>query len=447
MAKVLVVDDEVAILLVLEDMLKKAGFEVVSATNPDDGARIFLEEGADLLLTDLRMNASLDGFDLMSQCRKKDPLLPTIVITAYGSVDMAVKAIRKGADDFVCKPFSLADLTAKIKHALAVRVREDDLAVKSAHFGTLIGECAAMRDVYRLIKKAAACELPVLIQGETGTGKELVAGAIHRESGRSDGPWMAMNCAAVSPLLLESEMFGHAEGAFTGAEKTHDGMFLAARGGSLFLDEVGTIPMGLQGKLLRVLQSGEIRRVGDVTHLPVDVRLIAATNSDLDTLASRHEFREDLLFRLKVLDIHLPPLRERADDWSLLTEYFLGVEAARLDKPLTLADESREMMEAYDWPGNVRELANAVACAAVLSDNGVITPDTLPPSLLAKSEDILAREKIHHYSRSGFSLEDYLKDVEKEYVERVINEMGGNRSEAAQFLGISRATLYRKYDG
>lgn len=445
MAKVLIVDDEVAILLVLERMLKSKGFEVVSASNPDDALRIFSEEGADLLLTDLRLNASRNGFDLMAECRKKVPSLPTIVITAYGTVDVAVKAIREGADDFVCKPFFLADLTAKIEQALMVREGETEAFGNTFHFGGLVGECEAMRDVYRLIEKAAACDLPVLIQGESGTGKELVASAIHRSSSRSQKPWTAMNCAAVSPLLLESEMFGHVEGAFTGAVEAHDGMFIAASGGTLFLDEVATIQADLQAKLLRVLQNGEVRRVGDVKSVPVDIRIISATSGVLSELAAQKKFREDLLFRLKVIDIDLPPLRERGDDWSLLAEYFRGVEEERLGKPVKLTDAAREIMAVYDWPGNVRELANAVACAAVLSDDGLVTPDVLPPSLLSRSEDILAEKTIHHHSRSGTSLQDYLKDVEKDYVNRVIKEVGGNRSEAANLLGISRATFYRKY--
>jgi DNA-binding NtrC family response regulator len=445
MAKVLIVDDEVAILVVLERVLKTHDYEVVSASNPDDAIHMLSTDQIDLLLTDLRLNASLNGFELMTEARKISPSLPVIVITAYGTVDVAVKAIRDGADDFVCKPFSLDDLIEKIQRVLGGRERKREGSGDRLHFGTLVGESQVMQDVYRLIEKAGASDLPVLIQGASGTGKELVAGAVHRLSSRALSPWKAMNCAAVSPLLLESEMFGHLEGAFTGADAGHEGMFPAADGGTLFLDEVATIPLDLQAKLLRVLENGEVRPVGGIESKPIDVRLISATSSMLDELVEQNIFRKDLLFRLKVIDIYLPPLKERGDDWVLLLEHFRQVQERRLRKPVTFAEEVWDVLAAYDWPGNVRELANAVACGALLSEDEPISLEALPPSLISRSEEIFSRKMISHHSRSGASLEDYLKHVESEYVDRIIKKVKKNYSEAAKLLGISRATFYRKY--
>lgn len=448
MARILVVDDEPAILTVLDRLLKMAGYETALATAPEEALSLFEEGSIDLLLTDLRLNADMNGFDVMTACRRRDPALPTIVITAYGTVETAVQAMRKGAADFVCKPFFLDDLRSKVEQALKTRQgRTPALRTAThAHFGTLIGESPAMHEVYARIGKAAKCDLPVLIEGDSGTGKELVATAIHRNSSRGKGPWTAMNCAAISPLLLESEMFGHAPGAFTGATERHDGMFIAANRGTLFLDEIGTLRTELQAKLLRALEEGEVRRLGDHENVNVDVRVLAATNTPLQELANEGTFRPDLLYRLSVIDILLPPLNERDGDIPLLASAFCLEEEERSGKPIQLGEDAARIIAAYEWPGNVRELQNAIACAAALTgDDGVIAADMLPPRVHAAGTHTLEHERITRHHRAGDSLEDYIKTVEREYVDRIVEKTGGNRSEAANLLGISRATFYRKY--
>jgi transcriptional regulator with PAS, ATPase and Fis domain len=340
------------------------------------------------------------------------------------------------------------DLRSKIEQALATRGDCGKVLRASAahHFGTLVGESPQMLQVYTLVAKAAKCDLPVLILGESGTGKELVAAAIHRSSARRDGPWTAMNCAAISPLLLESEMFGHAPGAFTGASQEHDGIFIAAHGGTLFLDEIGTLKPELQSKLLRALEEGQVRRVGENTPVEVDVRMLTATNRDLQSLVEAGTFRRDLMYRLHVIEISLPPLREREGYVELLASAFCLDEEEKQGKPIHYGEQTAKLLTTYDWPGNVRELRNAIACAAVLSgQDGEIGQEDLPPRIVQRSKDLLEKDRITRHRKAGDSLEDYLRTVEKEYVDRVVERTGGNRSEAASILGISRATFYRKY--
>lgn len=448
MAKILVVDDETAILTVLERFLRLEGHAPLLAATPAEALAHFAQGDIELLLVDLRLNADMNGFDVMNACRRQDPALPVIVISAYGTVDTAVKAIREGAVDFVCKPFFLNDLRSRIEQGLCAR-SESRGAIRNqadCHFGTLIGESPAMRSVYALIKKAGACDLPVLIEGESGTGKELVAGAIHRSGSRAKKAWTAMNCAAISPLLLESEMFGHAAGAFTGACEPHDGMFIATNEGTLFLDEIGTLQHQLQAKLLRALEEGRVRRLGENETVPVDVRVLAATNRPLREAVAAGSFREDLYFRLAVIDIKLPPLRERAGDIPLLAAAFCIKEEQKHGKPVRLDSEAAKLIEVYDWPGNVRELENAIACAAVLADrSGLISPDELPPAVANRSRTILEQSRFSQHLDAGHSLDEYLRTVEKEYVDQIIRKTDGNRSAAAGLLGISRATFYRKY--
>ncbi len=447
MARILVVDDESAILTVLERFLRLEGHCPLLAKTPEEALAFFDQGTVDLMIVDLRLNADLNGFEVMAEAHKRDPDLPVIVITAYGTVNAAVQAIKQGATDFVCKPFFLNDLRSKIEHGVKTRSTPQPANPPGAelHFGLLLGESPQMQQIYRLIERSANSDCPVLIEGASGTGKELVANAIHRQSRRANRPWTAMNCAAVSPLLLESEMFGHAPGAFTGATSQHDGMFIASHGGTLFLDEIATLRPELQAKLLRTLQDGQVRRLGATEMVPVDVRLLSATNTPLRALVDQGHFREDLFYRLGVIDIHLPPLAQRQGDLPLLARHFCTLESARLGKTIQLPDNTLELLAAYDWPGNVRELQNAISCAAILSDDGLLAADVLPPNLAARSQFLHDQARISKHRQMGGSLDEYLEAIERDYVERVLAKTDGNRSEAANLLGISRATFYRKY--
>ena len=386
-----------------------------------------------LLLSDIRMPGE-DGMTLMKAAKAMNPNLAVILLTAFGSIDQAVAAMKDGADDFITKPVDLDQLELRIKKALKAHKLESEVKDLKAQLDEkygmdgIVGNSPALQKVFRMIRQAAPTDATVLIQGPSGTGKELVARAIHNLSNRSKGPFVAVEFAAISPNLLESEMFGYEKGAFTGATSRRIGRFESANHGTIFLDEISEMPLDLQVKLLRVLQEREFQRVGSNETVKTDIRIVAATNRDLAAYVREGRFREDLYYRLNVIDMHLPALKERAGDVPLLVNRFLGEFGGKSVSP-----EAMRLLEAYPWPGNVRELRNVVEKMCVLSQTGEIGVDDVPDEMRTDAPKIL--------STSGT-----LGETEKAKILAVLEEVGGNRTKAAERRGISRRTIYRKLE-
>jgi two-component system response regulator HydG len=446
--RVLVVDDDPSSCEMLEDALEHVGFQVTWRTSAEEGLRVVQQSPSiDVVLTDLRMRGA-SGLDLCRAVVEHNPNLPVIVITAFGSIRNAVEAIRGGAYDFITKPFDLAVVAMALDRAVAhraLRLEVDRLrsAVgEESAGGELIGKSDAMLRVRDLIARAAASDSTVLITGESGTGKELVARALHRRSGRAAGPFVAINCAALPETLLESELFGHVRGAFTDARSDRPGLFVRASGGTLFLDEIGDMPMGMQVKLLRALQERTVRPVGGDREIPFDVRIVAATHRDLEAEVAANRFRQDLFFRVHVIEIALPPLRARGSDVLLLAHAFLQRLGAARGRPgLRLSHAAAERLLAYDWPGNVRELENSIERAVVLARGDEIQPEDLPERVRRANAGSLV-------GGDPLDLGELvtLEEMERRYILRVLRAVGGNKKTAAQVLGVDRSTLYRKLD-
>jgi len=451
MKSILVVDDEANILKVVGTVLDHQGFDTACVESAEEALELLRERAFDLMITDFYLGEGLNGLKLVDEARKVDHALTVIMITGHGTVDLAVQAMKAGVFDFVTKPFKIDILLKTVRNAIergeaAVAGVSPDGSAHDVplHFGTMVGESDRMAEVYRLIERVGRTDVTVLIQGESGTGKELVAEAIHKQSVRGRGPYIPLNCAALSPTLLESEMFGHVAGSFTGATKNREGLFAAADGGTLFLDEISSMDLGIQGKLLRALQEKCIRRVGDTKTRDVDVRVIAACNEPLEQKRNEGEFREDLYYRISVVPINLPPLRYRGSDIPLLAQHFCRIQGESMAQKLTFGDGVLEALRAYSWPGNVRELQNAIACAAVLCENCAITVSDLPPSVRGElsTEGVDLRKGT--IEDTTYSLRDYLQNRERDYIQEVLNRAGGDLARAADMLGISRATMYRK---
>lgn len=392
MARILLVDDEPGILKVLRTYLERESFEVLTAADATECFELFGDGDVDLMIVDLRLGRGMDGLDLMHEVHVRKRDLPIIMITAYGTIEVAVQAMKEGAFDFITKPFELEPLLDVVRAALErhAEPEEDEVDAEVAgeehlHFGCMVGESEQMQRIYRIVERVAPTDATVLIEGESGTGKELVARSLHRAGKRAKQPMVSLNCAALPAALLESEMFGHAAGAFTGAVSARDGLFMEAHNGTLFLDEIGVMDVSLQGKLLRVLQEGRVRRIGENEDREVDVRVVAATNENLEVKMESGDFREDLFYRLSVIPIELPPLRRRGDDTALLVHHFCRLQSAALNRDITLDHGVMHILMNYAWPGNIRELQNAIACAATLCDNGVIRMQDLPPNIAGES--------------------------------------------------------------
>jgi two-component system response regulator HydG len=441
-SKILVVDDDPAMVALIANRLR-AQYDVRGTTSTDEALALLAAERWHAVLTDLNM-PGMSGLDLCKRIVEAWPDVPVVVLTAHGSLDAAVAAMRAGAFDFATKPpdwnlvsFALGRATqhARLKHEVR---RLAEVAHGSRPEG-IVGESGAIREVLDLVDRVRASDATVLVTGESGTGKEVVARAVHTTSKRQKGPFVAINCAAMPETLLESELFGHAKGAFTDARSARVGLIAQASGGTLFLDEIGDMPIGLQPKLLRVLQERTVRPVGQAAEIPVDVRVIAATNKDLETEIEAKRFREDLYFRLNVVQIQLPPLRARSGDVLLLAQDFLRRFAARSGKDVHgIAPDAAAKLASYDWPGNVRELQNAIERAVALARYDQITPDDLP-------------DRIRKFEPSQFVLPSHdpselvpMAEVERRYVERVLMAVGGNKTMAARVLGYDRKRLYRK---
>jgi DNA-binding NtrC family response regulator len=438
--KLLVVDDEKNIREGLAAALEMDGYEVVRAADGGEGWKRFGKGDIDLVITDLRM-PGMGGEELMRRVLAETPGLPVIILTGHGTVENAVAAMRDGAWDFLTKPVNLDRLSLLVKRALANRElvvrhrRMEEELERHKQFENIIGRSAVMRKVFDTINRAAPTKASILITGESGVGKELVADAIHELSPRKGRPLIKVHCAALSEGLLESELFGHEKGAFTGAVSRKRGRFELANEGTLFLDEIGEIDQNIQIKLLRVLQEREFERVGGEDTIETDVRVVAATNKDLKAEIGKGNFREDLYFRLNVVNIHVPPLRERKDDIPLLAAVFLKEFSAENGKTIAgIHEKARSRLYAYDWPGNIRELRNCIESAVVMSAGSVITEDDLPPALCAQGEEGCTR----------IPLGTTLEEAEKIIVRDTLAFHKGNKSKTAETLAIGRKTLHRK---
>ncbi len=447
--RILVVDDERSMREFLEIALRRAGHEVVTAEGVESAVAELAAGYFDLVITDLRMQGA-SGLDLLNHVKKEAEGTEVIVVTAYASYDSAIEAMKAGAYDYLKKPFKVDEILlvcnrALERHRLA-RENEELRRRLSAttRFGHIIGKSRAMREVFDLIEKVAFSRSNVLVTGESGTGKELVARAVHDRSPRAQGPFLAVNCGAIPANLLESELFGHVRGSFTGAEKDRPGLFRQAEGGTLLLDEVGELDQSLQVKLLRVLQERRIRPVGSDREEPVDVRVIAATNRDLGELVREGHFREDLYYRLNVIQIRVPPLRERREDIPLLVEFFsrkYSEESGKSVKGFS-PDAMKKLME-YSFPGNVRELENLVERAVILASGDWIEAEDVVGGEQASPQDSLTLERLQ---REGWSLDDALAHVELGLIREALEQSGGNRTEASRRLGISFRSLRYRLD-
>jgi DNA-binding NtrC family response regulator len=445
LATVLVVEDDDAMRDLLVEELSDAGFSVLEASSGRQGIERVRAGAIDLVITDLRM-PELDGFDLIRDIRATDAPPHIVMITAFGSIETAIKAVKLGAYDYITKPFEIEELIlvsdkALKERRLVRRVERLQREVEGRYrFDSIIGPSEAMQGVMSLVNRVAGSSISVLITGESGTGKELVARAIHYNSARADQPFVPVNLAAVPETLIESELFGHVRGAFTDARSDRTGLFAEADGGTIFLDEIGELAPGLQAKMLRTLQEGEIRQVGATRTQTIDVRVLAATNRDLDEMMASGEFREDLFYRLNVVDIHIPPLRQRPEDIIPLAEHFLAVASAKLDppRPLKLSPSCHRALLGYGWPGNVRELQNIIERGVALSDGRSIEADDLPSQVRKRVDaDFLATAVARRLT---------LAELELEYIVRVLDDEGGNKTRTAQRLGLDRKTLYRKLE-
>jgi len=441
--RILVAEDEKNIREGLAAGLELDGHEVAIAANGSEALKRFQKGDIDLVISDLRM-PGLSGEELLAKILAESPGTPVIILTGHGTVEAAVKAMRAGAWDFLTKPVNLDYLSLLVKQAMGNRElslkhkRLLEELEKGKSFQAIIGSSAAMRRVYDTTSRAAPTKASILITGESGVGKELVADAIHSLSPRKDKPIIKVHCAALASSLLESELFGHEKGAFTGASARKRGRFELANEGTLFLDEIGEIDQNLQIKLLRVLQEKKFERVGGEETIEVDVRIVAATNKDLKAEIEKGNFREDLYFRLNVINIHVPPLRERKDDLPLLITAFLKEFAEENGKKIEgINDKARSCLYAYDWPGNVRELRNCMESAVVMSRGSLLTEEDLPPTLRKGSDDGWIRIPI------GTNMEE----AEKIIILETVSAQKGNQSKAAEILGIGRKTLYRKLTG
>lgn len=439
---ILVVDDEREMCDLLVDMLGGIGYEAEGAYSGREGLELFRRGDLDLVISDLRMR-DIDGMALLRTIKEERPDVPVIIITAFGSIDRAIEAMQAGAYYFVTKPFKMREMEALVGKALEQRVLvQENLRLRKEIQGRhdssrIIGRSKAIREVYRLVELVADSASNVLILGDSGTGKELVARAVHFSGRRSHGPFVPVNCSAIPEGLLESELFGHTRGAFTGAYQARKGLFVEASGGSLFLDEIGDMGLALQAKLLRVLQDRVVRPIGSSKTMPVDTRIIAATHRDLRAAVKEGSFREDLYYRLSVIPIRIPSLAERAEDIPMLADHFLCKCAAQTGRqPKRLTSRAMDALQRRPWEGNVRELENIIERLVVLTPGDSIDVGDLPQGSGVESGSI--------WPMQGEM--PPLRDIERRYIEHVLREVGGNKDRAARILGINRRTLYRMRD-
>ncbi len=440
-ARLLVVDDERSMRELLSIVLRREGYDVTLAENGRN-AIDHLERGRfDLLISDIKM-PDMSGVDVLRAAKRIDPDIVGIMITAFAAADTAIEAMRIGAHDYLSKPFDVDELKIKVRNALEQRqLRQENVLLKRAlgsshQFANIVGRSEKMLAIFKLIEQIARTDSTVLVTGESGTGKEWVARAIHFYSLRRDRPFVALNCGAVPETLLESELFGHMKGSFTGASVNKKGLVEAAEKGTLFLDEIGEMNPMMQVKLLRVLQERKFRRLGGVEEMEASIRVIAATNQDLPKAVAEGKFREDLFYRINVIPIHLPALRERGEDIPLLAEYFLAKYRDQMNKDVhALSQESMDLLEAHDWPGNIRELENVIERAVALEKSQTILPESLPEHIVKRVPKGPAAAGL--LPEAGFNLEEHVEGLEKEYITQALARAGGVQVKAAELLGMS----------
>jgi DNA-binding NtrC family response regulator len=441
--RILVVDDEPQMAQWVKELLSEEGFLVESRLSGEEAISRLAEEPFDLMITDLHMR-KMSGLDLLKRARSERPEMLVILVTAFGTVESAIDAMKSGAYDYIIKPFKSDELILTVKKAFErielmgeVRRLREEIS-KEYRFDNIIGKSKKMLEIFQLIRRISRSAVNVLVTGESGTGKDLIAKAIHYNSPRKERPFVAVNCAAIPETLLESELFGYVRGAFTDAKGDKKGLFEEAEGGTLFLDEIGELPIPLQAKLLRAIQDREIRRVGSTRSIPVDIRIISASNLELKEQVKKREFREDLYYRINVLEFTLPPLRERKEDIPLLVHHFLEKHGKQTGKRIAgMTDAATAALLDYPWPGNVRELENAVERAVTLCQGEKITLEDLPPALSGNQPGRFVLEE-------AIGKQLPLDAVEREYILKVLDLVGGNKVKAAQILKIDRKTLYRK---
>ncbi len=445
---ILIIDDSPEILTQFHNFLKEEGFEVDTALDGQSGIAKIEKKFYDLIVTDLKM-PGIDGMQVLKHVQENSPDSLCIILTGYGTVKNAVEAIKLGAFDYLTKPIKLDEILITLKRALEYRhLRRENINLKSQlkrkyRFENIIGDSEKMQKVFEVIEKVADSDSTILILGESGTGKELIAKAIHYNSYRRDGPFIPVNCAAIPSELLESELFGHEKGAFTNAIRTRIGRFEMANGGTIFLDEIGDMSPVLQSKLLRVLQDRQFERIGGIKTIKTDIRVIAATHQDLKLAVEQKRFREDLYYRLNVIPIHLPPLRERKSDIPLLAHHFLEhFNKTKKKKIKGFTKEAIEKLMQYNWPGNVRELENTIERVVILLDGDFITPQDLPEKFQNLSRDNLPQEII--IPDEGISLEEAVNEFEKRLILQALQKTGWIKNKAARLLNLNRTTLIEK---
>jgi two-component system response regulator PilR (NtrC family) len=445
--KILIVDDELSMREFLEIMLLKDGYDVWCAASGTEAIEKLRQQKFDLVITDIRMRP-VDGLEVLRQCRAIAPSTVVIIISAYASAETAVAAMKEGAYDYLPKPFKIDEMRSVLRDALKGEdgLQTADEAKKGTrHFGCIIGESPGMYRVYELIRRVAATSSNVLITGESGTGKELVANAIHSESPRHDRPFVVVNCGGVPEALIESELFGYKKGAFTGAASNRKGLVEAAQGGTLFLDEIGELSIALQVKLLRLVQTKSIRMIGDTEDISVDVRIISATNRDLEKMVIEGAFREDLYYRLNVLPIKIPPLRERPADIPILAHHYLALFAQQFGKNIRkVSAYAMDVLKNYDFPGNVRELEHIIERGVALEASNIILPDSLTIATFKRTRNDSAPPSPQGGLGEGFQLDQYLGDIETKFLQQAMQEAQSVKLKAARLLGISfRSFRYR----
>jgi two-component system NtrC family response regulator len=446
MDTILIVDDEKNYLVILEALLAPEGYEVITEYNPINALRLVKETEFDLVITDMKM-PKMDGIELLDEVKKIDPELPVIIMTAYGTIEMAVEAMKKRAYDYITKPFRNEELKQTVKKALELyRLKKENRRLSEAltdryRYGNIIGKSKEMIKIFDMIEKVSQSKASIMITGPSGTGKELIAKAIHFSSPRKNMPFVSINCGALTETLLESELFGHERGAFTGAVAMKKGRFELADGGTLFLDEVGEMSTSLQVKLLRVLQEMEFERVGGTRTIKVDVRIVAASNRKLKQDVENGVFREDLFYRLNVVQIEVPTLKERIEDIPLLVAHFIEKYRQSNRRDIELAPDAWKALYSHSWPGNIRELENVIESALVMSSNPTITLEDLPDYLIKKEERKIELDTIVPLN---LNLNEALEHIEGQLILRALKASDNVQSKAAEMLGISRRVMHYK---
>lgn len=445
--RILVADDERSMRELIEMLLEREGYEISCAASGREALELIRDNPFDLVITDIRMEP-VNGLEVLKQCKAFSPRTVVIMISAFASTELAVQAMNAGAYDYFPKPFNNDEILSVIAHALKDR-GDEETAPKTQdgplHFGCIIGESPLMLRVYETIRQVAKTGSNVLITGESGTGKELVAKAIHRQSARNDRPFVVVNCGGVPENLIESELFGYRKGAFTGAAANRKGLVETAQGGTLFLDEIGELSLALQVKLLRLAQEKTVKMIGGTEDIPVDVRIISATNRDLETMVMEKTFREDLYYRLNVLPIRIPPLRERREDIPVLAQFFLSKFTKEFAKDIhKVSSYAMDILCSYEFPGNVRELEHIIERGVAMESSRIILPDSLTLSIYKRKQQDRGSQPAMQNIPSGFDLDRHLSEIEKKMLEQALQQTGGVKLKAAQLLGITfRSFRYR----